>query len=142
MLKAPQREHSACVLTSSTVAVNRLVSGTGGPDDWANPDQVGSYASKILAGRLPGASWRLKKATTPWSWWSQPGGVMDAASRASGTSTTMVSDMINGKMPMIPSTVGMVDVRDVAKVHVRALSVPEALGSAVLASEEPVEMCT
>ena len=54
----------------------------------------------------------------------------------------MVSDMINGKMPMIPEiAVGMVDVRDVAKVHVRALSVPEAAGQRfILASEEPVEM--
>ena len=49
------------VLTSSTVAVSsNMVSGTGGPDDWADPDQVGSYAkSKILAER---AAWRFVEA--------------------------------------------------------------------------------
>ena len=135
------------VLTSSTVAVSSdMVSGTGGPDDWADPDQVGSYAkSKILAER---AAWRFVEAQDGDDAMElvviNPGGVMGPCltGEPRGTSTTMVSDMINGKMPMIPEiAVGMVDVRDVAKVHIRALSVPEAAGQRfILASEEPVEM--
>ena len=62
--------------------------------------------------------------------------------KATGTSTGMILDMINGKMPMIPDiAVGMVDVRDVAKMHVAALDVNEAAGQRfILASDAPFEM--
>ena len=59
-----------------------------------------------------------------------------------GTSVSMVHDMIQGKMPMVPDiAVGMVDVRDVAKVHVKAISVQEAVGQRfILASAEAIPM--
>ena len=59
-----------------------------------------------------------------------------------GTSVGMMHDMLRGKMPMIPNiAVGMVDVRDVAKVHVKAISTPEAAGKRfVLASSEAIPM--
>ena len=133
------------VLTSSTVAISSdMESGTGGPDDWADPDQVGTYAkSKILAER---AAWRFIEAQSGSETMElvviNPGGIMGPTltGKATGTSTGMVADMIRGKMPMIPDVaVGMVDVRDVARVHVKALSVPEAAGQRfVLASDEPV----
>ena len=135
------------VLTSSTVAVSSdMESGTGGPGDWPDPDKVGTYAkSKILAER---AAWRFVEARGEVEGFDlvviNPGGVMGPCltGKARGTSTTMISDMINGKMPMIPDiSVGLVDVRDVAMVHVTALKMAEAAGQRfILASEEPIPM--
>jgi dihydroflavonol-4-reductase len=135
------------VLTSSTVAVSSsMESGVGGPSDWADPEKVGSYAkSKILAER---AAWQFVNAQTGEAPMElvviNPGGVMGPTltGEASGTSTGMISDMIQGKMPMIPDiAVGMVDVRDVAQVHVTAIAVPEAAGQRfILASDEAIPM--
>ena len=60
------------VLTSSTVAVSSdMESGVGGPNDWADPEKVGTYAqSKILAER---AAWNFiesQEGMTKWRWWS------------------------------------------------------------------------
>lgn len=135
------------VLTSSTVAITSdMESGVGGPGDWADPEKVGSYAkSKILAER---AAWAFVGEQQGEDAMElvviNPGGIMGPTltGEASGTSTGMVSDLIRGKMPMIPDiSVGMVDVRDVAQVHVNALDVPEAAGRRfVLASAEPIPM--
>ena len=135
------------VLTSSTVAVSSdMEDGIGGPNDWANPDNVGSYAkSKILAER---AAWRFIEAQSETDAMEMvvinPGGIMGPTltGEAAGTSTGMINDMIQGKMPMIPDiAVGMVDVRDVAQIHVTAIHVPEAAGQRfILASTEPVQM--
>jgi dihydroflavonol-4-reductase len=56
----------------------------------------------------------------------------------------MISDIISGKIPMIPDVaMGMVDVRDVAKLHVNALKAEGAAGRRfIAASAEPVEMVT
>jgi dihydroflavonol-4-reductase len=134
---------SRVVLTSSTVAISSdMESGTAGPADWADPEAVGSYAkSKILAER---AAWAFAEANGLDLVVINPGGVMGPTltGKATGTSTGMIADMIRGKMPAIPDiAVGMVDVRDVARVHVAALSAENAIGKRfVLASEEPVAM--
>jgi len=135
------------VLTSSTVAITSdMVSGVGGPEDWADPDKVGSYAkSKILAER---AAWALvgeQQGEEPMELVViNPGGIMGPTltGETTGTSTGMISDMIRGKMPMVPDiSIGMVDVRDVAQVHVNALDVTEAAGRRfVLASAEAIPM--
>lgn len=135
------------VLTSSTVAVSSdMEAGIGGPKDWADPEKVGSYAkSKILAER---AAWRFIEGQSEDNAMEMvvinPGGIMGPTltGEAAGTSTGMINDMIQGKMPMIPDiAVGMVDVRDVAQVHVTALRVPEAAGHRfILASTDPVPM--
>jgi nucleoside-diphosphate-sugar epimerase len=51
-------------------------------------------------------------------------------------------NLITGKMPMVPDVaMGMVDVRDVARMHVAALSAEGASGHRfIMASEEPVSM--
>lgn len=134
---------SRVVLTSSTVAISSdMERGTAGPGDWANPDKVGSYAkSKILAER---AAWAFAEANDLDLVVINPGGVMGPTltGQATGTSTGMIADMIRGKMPAIPDiALGMVDVRDVARVHVAALSADGAVGKRfVLASEEPIPM--
>lgn len=57
-----------------------------------------------------------------------------------GASETMISDLIGGKMPMIPNiSMAMVDVRDVARLHVAALEAAGASGKRLIAaSAEPV----
>lgn len=135
------------VLTSSTVAVSSdMESGVGGPNDWANPEKVGTYAqSKILAER---EAWDFIESQEGDEKMEMvvinPGGVMGPTltGTLTGTSVSMIHDMIQGKMPMVPDiAVGMVDVRDVAKVHVQAISVQEAVGQRfILASSEAIPM--
>jgi dihydroflavonol-4-reductase len=61
-----------------------------------------------------------------------------------GQSVAMMSNMIAGKVPMIPDmAMGMVDVRDVAQLHVAAMTAPGASGKRFIAcTAEPVEMAT
>ena len=59
-----------------------------------------------------------------------------------GASVKLITDMIGGKMPMIPDMArGMIDVRDVARLHVKAMTAAGASGKRFLAATaEPVEM--
>jgi dihydroflavonol-4-reductase len=135
------------ILTSSTVAVSSdMEEGIGGPDDWADPNKVGSYAkSKILAEK---AAWTFIQSQEEDHKMEMvvinPGGVMGPTltGTLTGTSVGMIHDMIKGKMPMIPNiAIGMVDVRDVAKIHVKSITVDEAVGKRfILASTDPVPM--
>ena len=132
------------VVTSSTVAISSdKVEGVAGPDDWADPNVVSSYAkSKILAER---AAWDfVATADSMELVVINPGGVMGPTltGTLTGTSMRMVHEMLQGKMPMIPDiNVSMVDVRDVAAVHVKALETKEAAGKRfVLASSEAIPM--
>ncbi|MEI6431178.1 MAG: aldehyde reductase, partial [bacterium] len=63
---------------------------------------------------------------------------------ADGQSVAMMRSMITGKAPLIPDmAMGMVDVRDVAKLHVAAMTASGAAGKRFIASTpEPVEMAT
>ena len=57
----------------------------------------------------------------------------------SGESMKFFSQMISGKMPMLPKAIiNMSDVRDVAKVHVLAMENPEANGKRFIATTEDV----
>jgi dihydroflavonol-4-reductase len=74
-----------------------------------------------------------------------PGAVFGPSLQADdGQNMTMMRDMIAGKVPMYPDmAMGMIDVRDVAKLHVSALKVAAAAGKRFIAcSEEPIEMGT
>lgn len=135
------------VLTSSTVAINSdRTDGTSGPEDWADLDKIGTYAkSKVLAEK---AAWDLVNAQTGPNQMElttiNPGGIMGPTltGETTGTSTSMIADMIGGKMPMIPDiSISMADVRDVAKMHVAAMTNPEAPGQRfVVATEKPIKM--
>ncbi len=134
------------VLTSSTVAV---ISGRGsgrfGPDSWSDTDaNIGAYAkSKTLAEKK---AWELVEGTDMELVVVNPGGVFGPSLGAEidGQSVAMMRDMIGGKFPMIPDlAIGMVDVRDVATLHVRALTAPNVVGQRfIAASAEPVSMAT
>lgn len=132
------------VLTSSTFAmVAGRDSGRYGPDSWSNTDaNIGAYAkSKTLAER---AAWDIAGDSAMEIAVINPGAVFGPSLGAAGDSQneTMIADMIGGKMPMIPDVaMGMVDVRDVARLHVAAMTAPGAAGQRfIAASSEPIAM--
>ena len=80
----------------------------------------------------PGISWpRTPSSSWPWS---TPSAFSARRSVATpGTSVAMVSRLLDG-MPGVPNVrMGLVDVRDVADLHVRAMTHPEAPGQRFLA---------
>jgi dihydroflavonol-4-reductase len=134
------------VLTSSTVAmVSGKATGKYGTDAWSDVDaKIGAYAkSKTLAER---AAWKAVEGGAMELVVINPGGVFGPSlgAKMDGQSVAMMSDMIAGKVPMIPDVaMGMIDVRDVARLHVKALKASGVAGKRfIAASAEPVEMAT
>ena len=134
------------VLTSSTFAIIAgKDSGKYGPSDWSDTDaNIGAYAkSKTLAER---AAWEATKHGSMELTVINPGAVFGPSlgAKIDGQSVVMMTKMIAGKVPMIPDmAMGMVDVRDVAKLHVAAMTTSDAAGKRFIAcTAEPVEMAT
>ena len=130
------------VVTSSTVAITSgKLSGHYGTDSWSDPDaDIGTYAkSKTLAEQ---AAWEFAKANGIDLVVINPGGVMGPTltGQVEGESLTMISDIIKGKYPLVPDiSVGFIDVRDVAKLHVAAMTADGAVGKRFIASsDEPL----
>ena len=134
------------VLTSSTFAIIAgKDTGKYGSDDWSDTDaNIGAYAkSKTLAER---AAWEAIKGSNMELTVINPGAVFGPSlgAKIDGQSVQMMSKMIAGKIPMIPDmAMGMIDVRDVAKLHVAAMTASGAEGKRFIAcTEEPVEMAS
>ena len=134
------------VLTSSTVAImGGHASGRYGPDTWTDMSApVGAYMkSKTLAER---AAWEAVSGGKMELTVINPGGVFGPSlgAKLEGQNLEMIARMIAGKLPMIPDVgMGMIDVRDVALLHVRALTATGAAGKRfIAASAHPVEMGT
>ena len=132
------------VLTSSVVAMTSgRPSGTYGSDSWSDVERnIGSYAkSKTLAER---AAWEAIRGSSLELVVMNPGFVLGPAlgKAGNGTSETLIANMISGKMPAIPNVaMSMVDVRDIAQLHVAAAEKPGISGKRfIAASSEPVEM--
>jgi len=132
------------VLTSSTVAmVTGRPDGRYGPDAWSDPNaKIGAYArSKTLAER---AAWDAVTGSEIELAVVNPGVVFGPPLGADvdGQSIALMRDMIGGKMPMIPDVaMGMVDVRDVARLHVAAMTTSDAAGQRfIAATAEPISM--
>ncbi|MBT94803.1 MAG: NAD-dependent epimerase [Acidimicrobiaceae bacterium] len=130
------------VVTSSLVAIIAgKLSGHYGTDSWSDPDEeIGTYArSKTLAEQ---AAWEFAKANDIDLVVINPGGVMGPTltGRVEGFSLTMISDIITGKYPLVPNIcIGFIDVRDVAKLHVAAMTAQGAVGKRFIASsDEPL----
>ena len=130
------------VVTSSLIAIIAgKLSGHYGTDSWSDPDEeIGTYArSKTLAEK---AAWEFAKANDIDLVVINPGGVMGPTltGRVEGESLTMISDIITGKYPLVPDIcVGFIDVRDVAKLHVAAMTANGAVGKRFIASsDEPL----
>ncbi|NBX31280.1 MAG: NAD-dependent epimerase/dehydratase family protein, partial [Planctomycetes bacterium] len=107
--------------------------GKYGPKDWSDTNaDIGAYAkSKTLAER---AAWVAVKDSKMELTVINPGAVFGPSLQADdGQNMTMMRDMIAGKVPMYPDmAMGMIDVRDVAKLHAAALTASDAAGKPLL----------
>ena len=134
------------VLTSSTFAIIAgKASGKFSPSDWSDTEaNIGAYAkSKTLAER---AAWKANDGSAMELVVINPGAVFGPSigAQADAQNMAMIAKMIQGKIPMIPDVgMGMIDVRDVARLHVKAMTAKGAAGKRfIAASAEPVEMAT
>ena len=143
---AKSAEVKRLVLTSSTFAIIAgKETGKYGPQDWSDTNKnIGAYAkSKTLAER---AAWAEVKGSNLELAVINPGAVFGPpiGSKDGAQNVAMMADMIAGKMPMIPDmAMGMVDVRDVAKLHIAAMTKSGASGKRFIAcTAEPIEIST
>lgn len=132
------------VLTSSIVAMmGSMKTGTFTPDDWTDvtAKDVSTYVqSKTLAEKAAwdfiggqGADASIEMVTI------HPGGVFGPplAGNISGQSLAVINQMLRGKQPVVPNVaIPMVDVRDVALLHVQALTKSEAAGHRIIAADD------
>jgi dihydroflavonol-4-reductase len=131
------------VLTSSVAAI--LTPGSRelrDENDWLDPDGPGVtpyYASKALAER---AAWEVARDRGLRLTTINPSVVLGPLlDRQSGTSVSLVARLLKGKDPMVPRlNFAVVDVRDVARMHVEALSRPETGGERIIASSDLMPM--
>ncbi|MEK0412214.1 MAG: hypothetical protein RJA03_727 [Pseudomonadota bacterium] len=143
---AKSAEVKRLVLTSSTFAIIAgKETGKYGPQDWSDTNKdIGAYAkSKTLAER---AAWAEVKGGNLDLTVINPGAVFGPpiGSKDGAQNIAMIADMIAGKMPMIPDmAMGMIDVRDVAKLHIAAMTKSGASGKRFIAcTAEPIEIST
>ena len=108
-------------------------------EDWTDPDvdNTAYIKSKTLAER------------TAWDFIKNEGDKMELAvinpvgifgpvlGKSFSSSIQMVEQLMNGKMPATPNvSFGIVDVRDVAEIHIKAMKNPNAKGQRFLASSD------
>jgi dihydroflavonol-4-reductase len=135
------------IMTSSIVSMmSSIRRGQFGPEDWTdiNYPNLNTYIkSKTLAEK---AAWTFidqHKASSKMELVViAPGGVFGPplGNDISGETLTILSKMMNGKIPMVPDTAfPMVDVRDVAKLHVQAILTKGTAGKRFIAAgTEPI----
>ncbi|MCB1358844.1 MAG: NAD-dependent epimerase/dehydratase family protein [Maritimibacter sp.] len=128
------------VLTSSTATI---VYGRGpgrpdrlGPDDWTDPAEgrLTAYAlSKVLAERR---AWEIAEETGLALTTIQPGFICGPLPDDDpGTSGAVIARVLRGDVPMLPDLhFHIVDVRDLAEIHVAALASEEMSGKRVPAA--------
>lgn len=132
------------VLTSSTVAVlNEAKPDTLQDEaDWCDihlPTTTPYAKSKTLAER---AAWEIAKARGLRLTTINPGLVFGPPlDEHYGTSLALVERILKGRDPMLPPTgLPVVDVRDVAEMHLRALQRPETEGRRYIAASGSMAM--
>jgi dihydroflavonol-4-reductase len=126
---------SRVVLTSSIAAV---VNAANGPEQdetfWSDPSspEITTYAkSKTLAEK---AAWQFAEEKAMDLTTINPGLVVGPPlDRHFGSSLDLIVRILKGKDPMLPDiSFPVVDVRDVAEMHLRALENPETIGKRYL----------
>lgn len=131
------------VLTSSLLAMGgHIKTGIVTPKDWTdlNTPNVSTYTkSKTLAEK---AAWDFVNnqegdapmelvAIAPGAIYGPPLG-----RNLTGTSMSSIDKMLRGKIPMVPNlAMPMVDVRDIAQIHVRAMTTPQAAGQRFIVAD-------
>jgi nucleoside-diphosphate-sugar epimerase len=125
------------VLTSSFAAVGYTPKPGAEftEDDWTDPDTPGLAPyprSKAIAER---AAWDLMNGARTELVVVNPTGIFGPTLTTElRSSTQLIRMMLDGTMPVAPrQRFGVVDVRDVADLHVRAMAAPEAAGKRFLA---------
>lgn len=123
------------VLTSSTAAVSHGGPGMQDETDWCDPDAAGVLAytrSKTYAERR---AWALADDLGLQLTVINPGFVMGPPMDSHyGSSIGVVKRLMRGRDPMLPMIgFNVVDVRDVAEMHLRAVQRPELAGRRFLA---------
>jgi dihydroflavonol-4-reductase len=123
------------VLTSSIIAIENGRDGILDESDWADPDARGATAygrSKTLAER---AAWKIAADRGLQLTTINPGLVLGPLLDGDyGSSVGLIARMMRGRDPMMPRLgFPIVDVRDVATAHVRALATPAAAGLRIAA---------
>ncbi|XP_064614820.1 uncharacterized protein LOC135479039 isoform X1 [Liolophura sinensis] len=124
------------VLTSSVAAISGGITGEEGKvyseEDWANPEKLDAYAkSKTLAEK---AAWEYIKELPDDDKVElaviNPAYVMGPVLHGSQcTSMEVVKRLMERSMPMVPKiNLPVVDVRDVAAAHIKAMVNPDAAG--------------
>lgn len=126
------------VLTSSVAAVVDLSKGEHLQDeeDWCDPSKDSATAyekSKTLAERK---AWEIARARGLELTVINPGFVLGPPlDEHYGSSLGLVERFLKGKDPMVPPMgLAIVDVRDVAEMHLRAVDRPETAGKRFIAS--------
>ena len=145
VLRAAEDSGVQRIVVTSSVLTLFMGRGSGhyGPDSWSDVNaKIGAYAkSKTLAEQT---AWQLAEGMKTQVTTVLPGYVIGPAIDGipEGASASTISDMINGKLPGIPDLwIPMVDVRDVARLHVAAMESPEAAGKRLIGSQsEPLPM--
>lgn len=131
------------ILTSSVAAIqSRELSGDREAlteDDWTDPDHPTASAyvrSKTAAER---AAWAYVETEAPHLALTtiNPGMVLGPPlDRTFGSSVSLVQRVMRGSDPMLPRLgFPVVDVRDVAEMHLRAISRPETAGRRYIAAD-------
>ncbi|RKQ71171.1 dihydroflavonol-4-reductase [Litorimonas taeanensis] len=131
------------VLTSSLVSMmGSMKSGTVTPSHWTdiNAKDVSTYIkSKTLAEK---AAWDFVNSQASTNQMElvviNPGAVYGPplGDNLTGASMGFIDQMLKGKLPMVPRlAMPMVDVRDVAKLHVLAMTHDGASGQRIIASD-------
>ena len=135
------------VLTSSIVSMmSSIRRGQFGPDDWTDvsyPNLNTYIRSKTLAEK---AAWNFISNATENEKLElvviAPGGVFGPplGNEITAETLSIMDKMLSGKIPMVPEAAfPMVDVRDVAKLHVKAMTQSEVAGERFIASgTEPI----
>ncbi|MFT4571032.1 MAG: dihydroflavonol-4-reductase [Hyphomicrobiaceae bacterium] len=153
-VEGTQRVLAACarggvkrvVLTSSVAAVAYGHASRPGraltEEDWSNPDGCEPYAkSKTLAER---AAWDLVAALGPEKRFElaviNPGFVLGPMlSNVGGTSAELIKRLLKREMPACPELGwATVDVRDLARAHVLAMTTPAAAGNRYICAGDNV----
>lgn len=144
VLKAAQRKQvKKVVITSSLVSMmGDMLEGTLTPAHWTGPDckKINTYMkSKALAEK---SAWdfvhqmgenKIELVTI------NPGAVIGPplGKDISGQSMKMISQMLKGKMPLLADIqIPMIDVRDVAILHRKAIESSSVVGKRVIASHQ------
>jgi nucleoside-diphosphate-sugar epimerase len=130
------------VLTSSVAATSKGAGGSDWTADetvWTNPDErgTGAYAqSKTLAER---AAWALIAASASTTTMATVNPALVLGPVLSGDfseSVQVVERLLSGRVPGLPRLgFNLVDVRDVADLHIRAMTAPEAAGERFIAAD-------